>query len=154
MTLGAYIRNVDDAGFLLRRYVHSPGSIAGCPGQQYYNYCSVPDPKEQTLLKKVEDMGVLVRFGVLFFWKLIIFWDRGNRTRPNLTLAETQICTNDHFGGIATDGNANLGIKFAQFHVSCVHLLCKFDRAAGCCIAQRPHASVGQGYQASHGWSR
>ena len=24
-------------------------------------------------------MGVLVRFRVLFLWKLIIFWDRGNR---------------------------------------------------------------------------
>ena len=50
----------------------------------------------------------------------------------------------DHFGGITTDSSANLGIKIVQYHVSYVHLLCKFDRAAGCCIAQRPHASVGQ----------
>ena len=46
ITLGAYIRDVYDAGFLLWRCVHSPGAIAGCPGQ--HKFCSVPDPKKQT----------------------------------------------------------------------------------------------------------
>ena len=55
MTLGAYIRDADAAGFLLRRCVHSPGANADCPGQ--HNYCSVPNPKQQTQQKK-EDMGV------------------------------------------------------------------------------------------------
>ena len=60
MNLGAFIRDVDDAGFLLRRCVHSPGGIAGCPGQQ--NYCPVPNPKKQTQSKKI--------------WKIWAFWSR------------------------------------------------------------------------------
>ena len=46
MTLGAYIRDVHGAGFLLRRCLHSLGAIAGCPGQ--HNYRSVPNQKKQT----------------------------------------------------------------------------------------------------------
>ena len=58
MTLGAYIRDVDSASFLLRRCVHSPGAIAGCPGEQ--DYCSIPNPKKQTQSKKSGRYG---RFG-------------------------------------------------------------------------------------------
>ena len=33
--------------------------------------------------KKMEDLGPFGPFWVPFLWKLIIFWDRGNRNRPN-----------------------------------------------------------------------
>ena len=73
----------NDAGFLLRRCVHSPGASAGCPGQ--HTYRSVPNPKKETLSKKMEEMGVLVGFWVLFFLEVDYFWDRGNRSRQNPT---------------------------------------------------------------------
>ena len=58
MTLGAYTRDADDAGFSLRRCVRSPGAIAGCPGQ--HNYWSVPNPKSKPNLQKIGSYG---RFG-------------------------------------------------------------------------------------------
>ena len=66
MTLGAYIRDVDSASFLLRRCVHSPGAIAGCPGRR--SYCSVPNPKKQKPNpKKMEDMRFGPILGPVFF---------------------------------------------------------------------------------------
>ena len=86
MALGAYIRDADDAGFLLRRCVHSPGAIAGCAGQQ--NYFSVPNPKSKPNMKN----GKYERFGPILGpvgWKFIVFWDRGNRNRSNPTIIGT-----------------------------------------------------------------
>ena len=58
MNLGAFIRDVDDAGFLLRRCVHSPGAIAGCPGQHTY-FGSKPKKADQNPKK----CGRYGRFG-------------------------------------------------------------------------------------------
>ena len=37
----------------------------------------------------MEDMGILVRFGVFFFGKLIIFMQLGSRNRPSPTIVVT-----------------------------------------------------------------
>ena len=87
MTLGAYIRDADDASFLLRRCVHSPGAIAGCPGEQ--NYCSVPNPEKQTHFKKKRKIWAFwADFGSCVL-EIDYFWDRGNRSRANPTIIET-----------------------------------------------------------------
>ena len=93
-----YVTEIDDAGFLLMRWVHSPGEIAGCPGQQ--DYCSVPNPKNQTQSPQN--------------WKIWAFWSdfgscflevdffgggRGNRNRPNPTIIWNFANTVIAFGG-------------------------------------------------------
>ena len=78
MTIGAYIRDVDYAGFLLMRCVHSPG-----PTELWFG--SKPK-KANPIPPKMEDMGTSVRFWALVFGKLIILGDEGNRNRPNPTI--------------------------------------------------------------------
>ena len=61
----AFIRDVDDAGFMLRRCVHSPWAIAGCPGQ--HNYFGSKPQKANPIQTKLEDTGVLVQMCGLSF---------------------------------------------------------------------------------------
>ena len=65
MNLAAFVRDVDDAGFLLRRCVHSPWEIAGCPGQQ--KLFRFQPPKVNPILKNLQDTGVLVQMCRLSF---------------------------------------------------------------------------------------
>ena len=64
---------------------HSPGAIAGCPGQQ--DYCLVRNPKTQTPLQNMWNIWA-ISSDVLSLFHLHFVWDRGNRSRPNPTVIE------------------------------------------------------------------
>ena len=63
MNLGAFIRDVDDTAFLLRRCVHSPGVIEGYPG--HHKHFSSKPKKANSIQNNPEDTGVLVKMCVL-----------------------------------------------------------------------------------------
>ena len=77
----AYIRDVDDAGFLLTRCVHSPGTtralLTNNIALPLQTQKAKPNPK---LLRRYGHFRPIYE---AVFWKLIIFRDRGNRNRPN-----------------------------------------------------------------------
>ena len=85
------------------------------------------------------------RSGVNFVFRPQACYD-STKALPKIFCGKSNLHCNDHFGGKTTGGNANLPIKFTQIHINYVHLMFKFHRADGCCIAQRPHASVGPGF--------
>ena len=65
MELGPFIRDVDDAGFSLRRCVHSSWTIAGCPAQ-HNDFGSKPQ-KANPIQTNLEGTGVLVQMCGLSF---------------------------------------------------------------------------------------
>ena len=60
MTLGAYIRDADDAGFLLRRCVHSPGAINAVVFLANIIIVRFQTRKSKPNSFCMQDMGVLV----------------------------------------------------------------------------------------------
>ena len=70
MTLGAYIRNVDDAGFLLLRCVHSPGTTRVRLANEMV--VALQAPKYKPNLKILLRYGHFRPIHEAVFWKLII----------------------------------------------------------------------------------